>query len=792
MANEEQRRAFASYMGTASASAGQQAAQTSGAYTNAGNPYLYQQQFPGIQGLPAAPTPPPAAPSSVASYPSYTGAYQGGYPQAGFRQGGYQQSAFPQRPPPLGQSETLPGQQSMQQQSGQPNYYQTSGNYSNQQQIAPGYNSNWQHADPMSPQNGNPNGYVAARNAMVPSPRNFSGEIVEDRRRQVNEQYHYHQYGQPQPVAEPAPPQVDEQTVPVLLCHTCSVCSSMRSAGYHRNNPVVPGKPLVLTPCRRCKKKIKSRRRSMSSFMRIRSCTAEDPCDWPSEAVHVDMERKERRGRQPSREDVYVYRHSPSRPRIIRQSSSQTRFGLRALQHEQATPRVFMNEGKVRVSSLSPGRHARYDGVWPPPDVVRINPSKPEVPVPVQTNPHVTSSDEVWPPPDGVRTHFYRKDDARFLRSQSSRIIELSPSPPPARARSTRVVYRSESVERRPRSVTPVRVIFHEEQRSEEAEARMMAHPRPYRPVVADRRNFARVSEETSSSTDYMPRGRQDSPSRGILKPTGGERETSRRRMSMRESQQSTTVEIGGPRVHFGAERREGGMVPPDRGRQRYADEARRPGDDHEHYRDYARHRYVDDPPPAPPVEEMERVRIRRASVEDMERVRIRRASVSPRRSYEEEIRIDRARRLSPSPQPPPPPLAPRHYEEIRVRHVSPLPPRERTPRPPPSPPSPERPFYRHVARQQAQPRPRSATPPRVAKPASDDMTDSDSAHSGEVTEVRSWRGIDENGQPATFVEERRTGKTIEQGSERGGLGDYRNLGSRAGERVGSRQYREV
>ncbi|EAT77440.2 hypothetical protein SNOG_15215 [Parastagonospora nodorum SN15] len=524
MANEEQRRAFASYMGTASASAGQQAAQTSGAYTNAGNPYLYQVTY-------------------TSAGRTIFGRFISELHRLVFGKAGISRAPFRSA-----HHHWVRGQQSMQQQSGQPNYYQTSGNYSNQQQTAPGYNSNWQHADPMSPRNGNPNGYVAARNAMVPSPRDFSGEIVEDRRRQVNEQYHYHQYGQPQPVAEPAPPQVDEQTVPVLLCHTCSVCSSMRSAGYHRNNPVVPGKPLVLTPCRRCKKKIKSRRRSMSSFTRIRSCTAEDPCDWPSEAVHVDMERKEHRGRQPSREDVYVYRHSPSRPRIIRQSSSQTRFGLRALQHEQATPRVFMNEGKVRVSSLSPGRHARYDGVWPPPDVVRINPSKPEVPVPVQPNPHVTSSDEVWPPPDGVRTHFYRKDDTRFLRSQSSRIIELSPSPPPARARSTRVVYQSESVERRPRSVTPVRVSFHEEQRGEEAEARMMAHPRPYRPVVVDRRNFARASEETSSSTDYMPRGRQDSPGRGILKPTGGERETSRRRMSMRESQQSTTVEIGGPR----------------------------------------------------------------------------------------------------------------------------------------------------------------------------------------------------------------------------------------------------
>jgi len=43
MANEEQRRAFASYMGKADTSAGQQTAQYPGAYANpTGNPYLYQ------------------------------------------------------------------------------------------------------------------------------------------------------------------------------------------------------------------------------------------------------------------------------------------------------------------------------------------------------------------------------------------------------------------------------------------------------------------------------------------------------------------------------------------------------------------------------------------------------------------------------------------------------------------------------------------------------------------------------------------------------------------------------
>jgi hypothetical protein len=79
-------------------------------------------------------------------------------------------------------------------------------------------------------------------------------------------------------------------------------------------------------------------------------------------------------------------------------------------------------------------------------------------------------------------------------------------------------------------------------------------------------------------------------------------------------------------------------------------------------------------------------------------------------------------------------------------------------------------------------------TPPPVPKPAEEDMTDSDSEHSGEITEVRSWRGIDENGQPATFVEERKTVRMLEQGSERGGQSEFRSLS----DRVPARSWRDV
>jgi hypothetical protein len=414
---------------------------------------------------------------------------------------------------------------------------------------------------------------------------------------------------------------------------------------------------------------------------------------------------------------------------------------------------------------LSPHRASRYDEIWPPPDIVRTRASRSdEVQPKPQSNPNIISRDEVWPPPDIVRTHSYRKVASPPRRS-SSRIIELTPSPPLARTRPTRVVYRSEPWERRPRSTSPVRVSIHEN-----AEARIMSHPQPFRPVIPNQRDFMRSSDDIADPR-FVARERAESPGRGILKSAAVEHKTPRRKTGMRESQQSTTVEVGGPRVHFGSGQRREEPAQEPSGRPRYVENSRRADEDYEHYRNYARHRRVDDSPPQPPVEQMNRMRIRRSSV-------------SPQRSYEEEIHIDRARRISPSP----PPV---RYERLRVRHVSPLPVRERTPRPPPSSPSPERPphvAYRHVSRARAISRTRSVTPPLVHKPGSEDMTDSDSAYSGEVMEVRRWRGIDEDGKPCTFVEERRNVRMIEQGSERGSGAGFGPLN----DRVASRSWRDV
>lgn len=669
----------------------------------------------------------------------------------------------------------------------------------------PGYNGGWQYTDQSAEEARRRSG--APQSDMVPVPQNMSAEIVQAGSRHTSEQYHYQQYGQPQarPESQVSPPQVEEVAVPVMLCHTCSHCGTMRSAGYHRNNPVLPGKPLVSSPCRRCKKKIKYR--SGSSFARIRSCTANEHCDWPDESFHIDINRGERRGRRRSREEIYVSRSSPSRPCVVRQSSSKTNLGLRVLQEPI---RAVKTHTRMRVSSLSPRQSSRYGEVWPPPDVVRMRAAgHDEVPSPLPPPYGYTGRTEVWPPPDVVRTHPYRKLERSPSHRVSPRIVELSPSPPPVRTRATRVVYRSASRERHasskaievsqspphlrtratrsmyrsvspehrhiPRSISPVRVNIREKRRSEDAEARITAHPRPYRPVLPDQRPIMRTSDETSSNNESISRSRADSPGRSILKNVGNDRETQQRRQAnMRASQQSTHVEVGGPRVHFTAKRKHDRPATESQGRTMYVDERPVKLDNFEHYRDYSQHQYVDKASRMTPADELEKLRIRRSSI-------------SPQRSYEEEIRIDRARRISPSPPPP------RRYEETRVRYTSPLTSRARPLRGPPSPSLPERSLhggYRHVSRTRTveRERPRTSPPPprRLQEEVQGDETDSDSAQSGEIIETKSYKGIDENGQPATFVEERRSVRMIDQGSER--LGDFRPMT----DKLGTRSYRDV
>jgi hypothetical protein len=596
-------------------------------------------------------------------------------------------------------------------------YTQLPRSYTSQPPPPPvGYNVGWQYTDPNA---------VSVSSAMAPTQRNVSS-VARSNDKKVDEHFfYYYQAG------SEAPPQVEEQTVPVLLCHTCSVCGQMRSAGYHRNHPVIPGRPIVTTPCRKCKKRDKNTHRSRAtSYTRVRTCTADEPCEWPREPVHVEFDHSERRGRRRSRDEIYAsYDTAHLRPRIIKEGSSRAKIGLRTLQRNPS--RSYQNVTRVRASSLSPGR-SRYDGVWPPPDVVRMAAAKPMGPP--------STSHEVWPPPDVIRTHSYRKQSPP---RPSPRIVELSPSPPPARLRTSRFSYRASSEERRPRSPA----------RRSESHVRMQSHPRPYRTVIPDHRGYS-VAEETSTND-----GGSETVSRGILKPSDLTYETSYRlRASLRDSQQSTNVEVGGPRVQFASERR-GDEHAEDR------PDERKSGD----YLRYEARSYVDEPA-SPPIDRRERLHIRHTSP-------------SPQQHYDE-VRIDRARRISPSP--------PRRYERVRVRHVSvsPLPPRERKAQPPSPPPSERTRYsgYRHVPRTEAIECARSITPPPSRKQISseDDVTDSEDDGKGGSIEVRSWKGIDENGQPAIFVEERQKVKMIDQGSIVSS--EFRALS----QRLAARSWREV
>ncbi|OAL44179.1 hypothetical protein IQ07DRAFT_685196 [Pyrenochaeta sp. DS3sAY3a] len=757
MANEEQRKAFASYMG-----AGATSNEQNGGTGSPTNPYLYnvtipvvitpfavtglgqeqltdRQQFAGLGAPPAAPTPPPAAPSSLASYPGYPGVFpqagfpqagfgQAGFPQAGFPQGGFGQAAFPQRPPPLGSPQMAQPQQT----SG--GYVLTPSEFIAQGTPMPRHSdAGHGYRDHMTEVNRRPNGAPAG--TMVPASQGVSRDFFEPRLSDTNPYYPYHQYGQPQEQPMPAPTlPAEEVPVPVMLCHTCSHCGRLRSSGFHRNNPVLPGKQLVASMCRKCKKSMKGRR--ASSFTRYRSHAADEPRDWPNESIRVEVDHSERRGRERGRTETYRSHYSPSPVRYVRHSSSHTRFGLRGLQQHR---REYETSTRVRVSSLSPRRSSRYNGVWPPPDVVPMRPSRSEeIPYmpPGPSSGRTSRPGEVWPPPDVVRTHSYRKVERDVpIRRSSSRIVELSPSPPRARTRVTRVEVESEQRPRRSASVSPVRVRIssRERGRRDEAEARISSHPRAYRQVVPEHRTEPRESDVTSSPHEGSSRQHRESDN-GIY-------ETSRRRRaSPYENLEGVHVEVGGPRVQFASDRRDEEAAPERRARARYADDGRAYDRDYEHYRDYRRHRRADDAPPEPLVEEFERIRIRRSSP-------------SPRREHEEEVRIDRARRISPSPPPK------RYEEEVRVRYVSPAAPRTRTARRPSSPLSPsERATYsriEYVSRARS-PRSRAFRQPD-RRSTVEDVTDSDSGTSDGFMELRTWKGIDENGQPATFIEERTT-----------------------------------
>jgi hypothetical protein len=59
------------------------------------------------------------------------------------------------------------------------------------------------------------------------------------------------QFSAPVPIVVPPPP---PPPLPAPRCyHTCAVCGRVRSKGFHRDNPIQPGKGLITSVCRRCR-----------------------------------------------------------------------------------------------------------------------------------------------------------------------------------------------------------------------------------------------------------------------------------------------------------------------------------------------------------------------------------------------------------------------------------------------------------------------------------------------------------------------------------------------------------
>lgn len=318
------------------------------------------------------------------------------------------------------------------------------------------------------------------------------------------------------------------------------------------------------------------------------------------------------------------------------------------------------------------------------------------------------------------------------------------------------------------RSVSPTRIRVLDERR--DAEKRLAAHPMPYR-VLADQRAF--FKEADGSSTAPRPLYEYPQSTRGILKPSGNNRETTyQHEVSMHASQGSTIVEVGGPKVQFATEsdRRP----------------ARKHSDDYGYFHESEREQYQD-PLTSPPITSFENLHIRHSSPTGRyEEVRIGHHYPPPRHSSEdvrtfqrpparvyEEIHI---RQNSPE----------RNYEEVHVRHVPPHKKsyeeiRIRYTSPPPRKPSnevrirytsPPRRISNEVHIRHVSPHPRGGSPQRAIERESprpkekekdwDQVTATDSDNSGEFVDVRSWKGVDDRGQPATYVEERRTVRLLE------------------------------
>lgn len=416
------------------------------------------------------------------------------------------------------------------------------------------------------------------------APRGPPGRFAPWRDFEVRDNYHHGEYryqgAWPPPDVVPIPSSPRASAIvhdpPMLLCHVCSTCGRIRSAGFHRHHPIIPGRPLVATECRRCKKRAKKDKEKRERKEAEQYAQSSTYIRCPNRSIRIEIDDGEPRGRAGERV-VYDVSRRPPPP---------------------SPPRVVAREGRVSV-----GLRALQAGKSPPPDAAHLGYTR----------------HGMFPLHSGLPAHL-----------PSSRIVELSPSPPPERERRTRVVFQGLSRECRPpdrtrcRSPSPVRV-SRRERRSGVAN-QIAAHPAPFRTVMPDCRSFV---EEFDGSLSPEPAPRRSSSMRGILRNAPLEYETSYQR------QRDENAESELPEIRSS-------WLPPTAVR-----DSRVSGDEFRFNYNHERHKRITDTPPSPPIERIERLRIRNVSPPPLNR-------------YEDEIRF---RHVSPHP---------RQSEDVRVRRTSP------------------------------------------------------------------------------------------------------------------------
>ncbi|KAJ4345410.1 uncharacterized protein N0V89_011540 [Didymosphaeria variabile] len=308
------------------------------------------QQFTRAHVPPAAPTPPPAVPQAAAS-------------NAALAQHGQLQPYIPQAP--VGGHARHQGYVDL------PRGYNPL-----PQSPGAGYAGGWHYnqAGPPTNQLGYDNAPAMA--PVQPEPayhlRDWSFESTRER----NRSRYSGLWPPPDVVRIPSRPPPSKEVFPVpdvpplALCHVCSVCGQMRSAGYHRHHPIIPGQALTSTPCRRCKKRARK-----AKGRREKESARQEETEPSENTITIKIDDGERRGRARARVVCQVDRHHSLSPeRVVYRPSGRANVGLREstrVEHrtaqdmspESSPPAVLRRRtrSEVRISSVSP-----------PPDGIRV------------------------------------------------------------------------------------------------------------------------------------------------------------------------------------------------------------------------------------------------------------------------------------------------------------------------------------------------------------------------------------------------------------------------------------